>query len=415
MAPMLARVPGLPFSLDPLIAEARRRARRRRWLALLALVVVAAAAAATLELWSASGSSLAAAGRPVTHIVIKDLPSTVYFNLKTGRKTVKTLGEEMWLERGQHGWHHVISTEGGRPAGDQVWRAQYSRPNTQAAAVDGFYAALATDFRAALKSGRVQLVGRGTFDGRHVDWLRAVPRQDQHWFVLRELGEVGVDAQTYKPILLRGHTGKHFFYERILLAEAIAYKAADFETRGPKGPSAVHGRPATGFAFGSTNGAGSHSTVVREQWLTAGTTVAGLKLRAVRPFTIRRSKHHFGYGAHNPRPIHGLALVYAPPSQRPAPAVPTRINLYGPEWEPRVSTRATTIYEVPRAPRVPPWSLVPAGSVNVQSGLTTFDNRVVHTLSIGYLEERGLFITIRTPLGQRAALQIARSLHTPRK
>jgi hypothetical protein len=281
--------------------------------------------------------------------------------------------------------------------------------------VDGFYAGLATDFRAALKSGRVQLVGRGTFDGRHVDWLRVVPRQDRHWFVLRELGEVGIDAQTYKPILIRGHSGKHFFYERILLARAIAYNAADFETHGPRNPSAPRVRPATGFASGSAAAAGSHSTAVGGQWLTAGTTAAGLELRGVRPFTIRRSKHHFSYGAHNPRPIHGLALVYAPPSQGPAPAVPTRINLYGPEWEPRVSTRATTIYEVPKAPRVPPWSFLPAGSVNVETGLTTLGNRVVHTFSIGFLKERGLFITIRTPLGQRAVLQIARSLHTPRR
>ena len=47
----------------------------------------------------------------------------------------------------------------------------------------------------------------------------------------------------------------------------------------------------------------------------------------------------------------------------------------------------------------------------VQSGLTTAGNHVVHTQSIGYLKERGLYITIRTPQGQHTALQIARSLH----
>jgi hypothetical protein len=411
---MLVRVTRLPFSLDPLIAEAKRRARRRRWLVLLAVVAVAAAAAASLELRPASGSGVAArGGRPVTHIVIKELPSTVYFNLKTGRKTVKTVGEEMWFERGQTGWHHIIATEGGRPAGDQVWRAQYTRPNTQAAAVDGFYAALATDFRSALKSGRFQLVGRGIFDGRQVDWLRVVPRKDQHWFVLRELGDVGIDAKTYKPVLIRGHGGKHFFYERILLAKAIAYKPADFESHGSSNPRPVRGQRATGFGFGATSATGSHSTVVPARWLTAGTTAAGLELRAVKPFTIHRSKHRFGYGAHNPRPVHGLALVYAPTSQGPAPDIPSRINLYGPKWEPAVRTRATTIYEVPSAPRVVPWSYIPAGSVNVQSSLATLGNRVVQTSSIGYLRERGLFITIRTPLGRRAAFQIARSLHAP--
>ena len=407
---MLARVPRLPLSLDPLVAEARRRARRRRWLSLLAAVLVLAAAAA-LELRSASGSGLTAAGaRPVTHIVIRDLHSTVYFNLKTGRKTVKTVGVEMWSEPGRHGWHRVVSTEGGRPVSDQVWQAHYTRPNTQAAAVDGFYAALTTDFRAELKSGKAQLLGRGTFEGRRVDWLRIVPRGDRHSYVLRQL-EVGIDAHTYKPILLRQHQGKRFYYERILRAKAIPYKAADFEAHGPKGPSRIPVQLASGFAFGSPDASGSHSSRVREPWLTAGKTVAGLKLRAVRPFTIRRSKHHFKYGAHSPGPIHGLALVYAPPSQ-PAPSLPTRINLYGPQWEPAATTRATTVYEVPRASRVPPWYFVPAGSLEVQRGMTTQGNRLVRTLSIGYLRERGRLITIRTPLGPRAALQIARGLRS---
>jgi hypothetical protein len=51
---MTLRVPRLPFSLDPLIAEAKRRARRRRLL--LALGVVAGAAvAAPLALQSGAG------------------------------------------------------------------------------------------------------------------------------------------------------------------------------------------------------------------------------------------------------------------------------------------------------------------------------------------------------------------------
>jgi hypothetical protein len=48
---MTAQQPGLPFSLDPLMAEAKRRARQRRVLvALIAVVAVAAVAALGLEL-----------------------------------------------------------------------------------------------------------------------------------------------------------------------------------------------------------------------------------------------------------------------------------------------------------------------------------------------------------------------------
>jgi hypothetical protein len=413
MASVLVRAPGRPFSLDPLIAEAHRRARRRRWL-LACVLVVATAAIAAFELRSTSASGLAAAGRPVVHIVTEDSPSTVYFDLKTGRKTVKTFGEESWLDQ-QTGWHHGIMTEGGRRVTEQLWKAHYG-PNTQAAAVDRFFIGLATDdYREALKNGMVKRVGRGTFEGHHVDWLRVVPRRDDRWYGLRG-EEVGIDSQTFKPLLIRFASGKHYSYTRILLAQAIAYNPADFKRRGgPRQLPPYRGQLAPGYAFGSTDSSAAQTTVVHGPWLTAGTTVAGLELRAVTPFTIRRSKHHFSYGAPTPKLIHGLELVYGPASQQAQPTLPALINLYGPQWEPGAATRDTTVYEVPRAPRVPPWSTVPADSIQVQTGLTTLGSRVVPSLSIGYLKERGLYVTIRTPQGQQTALRIARSLRAAGK
>lgn len=52
---MTARVPRLPFSLDPLMAEAKRRARQRRLLA-LGLIVILVATGTTLALRGPSGS-----------------------------------------------------------------------------------------------------------------------------------------------------------------------------------------------------------------------------------------------------------------------------------------------------------------------------------------------------------------------
>ena len=279
--------------------------------------------------------------------------------------------------------------------------------------MDRFYLSLAIDYRAALKSGRAKLVGRGTFDRHDVDWLRVLPPRDQRWYVLRELGEVGIDAHTYKPILLRGLSGKRYVYTRILLAKAMAYNAADFKRRGPRQIPAVPVQLAPGYAFGSANPSAPHSTVVHGQWLTAGTTVAGLKLRAVTPFTIRKTKHRFYYGAPKPKAIQGLALVYGPSHGR-AQTVATPINVYGRPRDPRVTTRFTTIYEVPGG-NTSPWSRVPAGSIEVQTGYTTVGNHVVHTPWIGYLSKDGLYITISTPQGQRTPLQIARSLDTGRK
>lgn len=411
---MSSHAPRLPFSLDPLIAEARQRARRRRWLILFVLVAAAATVAASLELRSASGSGAANfRGRPVIHVVMQWPPSTAYFDLKTGRKTVKTLGEEMWFDRRQNGLHHIISTEGGRQVANQVWRARYG-PTAQAAAVDNFYAAFGIDFRKALRSRTVKLVGRGIFHGHHVDWLRVVPRRDQRYYVRRSLGEIGVDANTSRPILMRMHSGKQYVYTRILLAEAIAYKAADFKAHGPRQIPAVRVHLAPGYAFGTAIPSASHSTVVRAPWLTAGTTVAGLKLRAVTPFTIRKTKHRFSYGAPNPKAIRGLALVYEAASQGAAPSVPAPINVYGRPRDLRATTRSTIVYEVPQGNTFP-WRLVPADSIEVQTGYTTAGNRVVHTPWIGYLKKQGLYITVSTPLGQQISLQIARSLHSGRR
>ena len=404
----------LGIALDPLIAEAKRRARHRRLLILLVLVAALAAVAATLELRTGTGSGLAAVDpKPVVHIVMEQPPTSVSFNLKTGHRTGGVSREEMWIDR-QNGRERIAHSEGGRVVGDEVWTDHYT-PVSEAAAVEHVYLSLVTSYRAALRNGTDKLVGRGTFNGHHVLWLHWLqPKQHTYWEAAED---VGVDAHTFKPLILRfrsPHGTSGGYYAPILVAKAIAYRPADFKRHGPRHARPPSGRTVPGgFAFGSANPSISPSTVVRAPWLSAGTTVAGLKLRAVVPFTISRSKHRFSYGAPRPKTIHGLELVYGPPSYRPAPTVPKRVNVYG--KAPRARTRFTTIYEVPRAPHVYPWSTVPAGSITVQSGLTTSGKRVVHTLRIGYLQKHGLEITIRTPEGAHTALQVARSLRTGRK
>jgi hypothetical protein len=347
---------------------------------------------------------------------MEEPPTSVYLDLKTGKRTGGASREEMWLDR-KNGRERIAFTQDGREVEDQVWKNQY-KPDSEAAAVSHVYLSLATSFRAALRSEAAKLVGRGTFGGHHIYWLRLrqppVPpwRHHQPWPQTAKT-VVGIDAHTYKPVLLRfgsSHGKLGGYYVPVLVAKAVPYDPADFKRRGPEHARVVPQKPATGFAFGSANPSGPHSTLVRAPWLTAGTAVAGLELQAVRPFTIRRSKHRFYYGAPKPKAMQGLELVYGPPSYRRAPTVPPRINVHG--KGPRARTRFTTVYEVPGAPRVYPWSRVPAGSIKVQSGLTTVDNHVVHTMRIGYLRTHGLYITIRTPEGEHTALQIARSLRT---
>jgi hypothetical protein len=138
--------------------------------------------------------------------------------------------------------------------------------------------------------------------------------------------------------------------------------------------------------------------------------VAGLELRAVTPFTIRKTKHHFYYGAPRPKAIRGFELVYGPPSHGAETTLPIPINVYGPRKGARATTRSTIVYELPRAPGTLPWSSVPADSIEVQTTYTNVGNHVVGTPWIGYLKKQGLYITIATPKGARTALEIARSL-----
>src|SRR5262249_31123233 len=181
-------------------------------------------------------------------------------------------------------------------------------------------------------------------NGHHLYWLHWLqPKQHSYWEASED---VGVDVHTFKPLILRfrsPHGNSGGYYAPVLAAKAIAYHPADFRRHGPRHPPRPVPRQTVpgGFAFGSTNPSTPPSTVVRSPWLTAGTAVAGLELRAVTPFKISRSKHHFSYGAPRPKAIHGLELVYGPPSDKRTPTIPTRVNVYG--KAPRGKTRFTTI------------------------------------------------------------------------
>jgi hypothetical protein len=66
---MTIPVPGAPFAIDPLIAEAKRRARRRRYLLGVALVAAAAAAIVFgLRAWQPSRGGVAASRRYSGHV-----------------------------------------------------------------------------------------------------------------------------------------------------------------------------------------------------------------------------------------------------------------------------------------------------------------------------------------------------------
>jgi hypothetical protein len=231
---------------------------------------------------------------------------------------------------------------------------------------------------------------------------------------------VGVDAHTYKPVLLRTSTisfpsrKRTYYYQRVLLAKAIPYAAADFKRRGPIANRAP--RPTAieipGFTLGHATPAGTRKPVVPAPWLTAGPRLNGLTLSAVRPFTFRKQNS----GAPKAT-VQGLELVYLPPSLAQKTKLPNRLDVFGPRSTPRAATRSITIYEFRRVRFGPStsWSNFPAGSIQVQTLYTTVGSRVVPTPWIAYLRKHGLYLTISTSLSQRVPLQVARSLRPGRK
>lgn len=389
---LLADRPELLAIADAVSASRSKPARphrARRRIAVRGAIVAAAAAALIVGILVAPqggsgivGRALAAIGDgPIMHLVTEMPSGTAYVNLKTGERTAPLLREELWTDEQGHRLHLVLS-ESGRVLGDLLL-PQDASSHLDAGTPDPAFTALWTGYRAALQNGTAKLAGRGTVEGRAVYWLRFKPTP-QTTPLPPPTTEVAVDARTYKPVLYRTLANGRQFDQRILVAKAIPYDPADFERRGPS----LYGNSVeSGTSTGPTNSSTPPTTVVRAPWLTAGTTVAGLKLGAVTRLTdtatIRGKK----------TTVRGIELVY------------------GPLWHGTSGTRSTTVDEVSRPEEQQPWRSIPAGTIQIQTGGEETDNGPTHTQWTGYLERNGIYVTITTLTSEHALLTIARSLH----
>jgi hypothetical protein len=369
-------------------AQASRPRRRRIAVraAVLAAVVAAAIAAFLAAPQGRPGiidHALAAVGDgPIMHVVT-ELPSgAVDVDLKTGRRSPLIFREELWVDRQLHHFHLVLS-QNGRVVGDILYPQDAGSGTSVGSPSPGFLA-LWTGYRAALQNGTARLAGRGLVAGRHVYWLRfASNGQDAATM------EVAVDAHTYKPVVFRVSANGVHIDQRILVAKAIAYDPADFRRRGHN-LSGGSGSVSMGTSTGPVNPYAPPTTVVHAPWLTAGKTVAGLKLGSVTPLSVTTSSNG------KKRSIKGLELVYGP----------LRHGGNGP--------LSTTVDELPRADEPQKWSSIPAGSVRIEVGEESSGSgsgsSSSHKLWTGYLERDGLYVTITTRKGESALLAIARSL-----
>ncbi len=233
---LLADDPTLLALADAVVAtqQAPRRPLFRRRAPRVAVVAVVAAAAIIVALVLPQGEhgivdrAIAAIGDGrVMHIVSEMPTGTVDVDLQSGRRTVHQARLEFWgdqqLER-----FHVVMTVDGQVVFDVLWPQDKKRGLTLVETVDPAFAALWTGYRQALEDGTATLAGEGDAFGHHVYWLRFSPT---------EAGspgtEVAVDAETYKPVVLREHYGARTIDQHILLAESGDFSAADFTRDGP--------------------------------------------------------------------------------------------------------------------------------------------------------------------------------------
>lgn len=399
---LLADKPELLAIADAVSATQRKPVRRRRRPVVFRVAVVAAAVVAVAVAVLAApssrpvggilGKALAAVGDgPILHVVTQLPPQGQYIDLQTGRRSVLRLREEFWTDR-QLDHFHLVIVLNGRAIGDLLYPDDATKgvsPLTRNAS----YLALWTGYRTALSDGAATVVGRGTVDGRRVYWLAFKP-SIQAPPQARVRNEVAVDARTYKPILYRSYVNGRRFDVRVFVVETLPYRPEEFKRRGPSmagtGSSEVSG------SSEPINPSGP-PPAVRSPWLTAGDVVVGQKLTAVSRETF--TSHDSGKTAS----FAGLELTYGPFA---------------------ADVRATTIEELRRPTDPGEWAYIPAGSIEVQHHTESSSSEslahprartITRTVWTGLLRTHGLYITIRTPKGERALLEIARSLHEGRK
>lgn len=196
--------PDLLALADAIVATQPRARRPYVWRVLvIAAVIGAAITLAVVAPWHGHGDgfvgrALAAMGHgPVLHAVIEStVPNETIVTLSSGRERPVPQTLEYWYDADRGSLRAISSTNGGVVVDALVPR------NSTEPRLDPALTAFVSRYRDALKSGEAREVGKGTFDGRSVIWLR---------FDYRSFGErVGIDAQTYRPVVIEplGPQGK---------------------------------------------------------------------------------------------------------------------------------------------------------------------------------------------------------------
>jgi hypothetical protein len=340
------------------------RSPRRRILARAALVAaVGAAALLAVLLWPSGGkhtsvidrASAAIGDGPVMHVVLKT-PSGFQLVELDGDRTIAVSDEvEIWSDRSSKR-AHVITRERGRVVSETL----IPEDDRGLGVLDPAFTALWTGYRKALGDGTAKLIGKGSIYGHRVYWLQ---------FSLPDHGppgsRVAVDQDSYRPVAIYGYAGgSGFIHEQVLLARTQPFSDADFQRITPRRGSVRTSIP------------GRRIRLVKP-WLTAGSSIRGLRLSSVGLRTVRTEQ----------RRSRGVELTYGS----------------------RAGARWIQIDELKTPPDLD-WLVIPVGFVKLLFADEPSAVGPTTRVWTGDLVVNGIYVRIETPLGRDALLAVARAL-----
>jgi hypothetical protein len=367
---------------------------------------VAAAAAALFALalfqpWEGEDPTLleralAAVGDgPVLHVVLRGEWGGTNVDLETGERTPVYGETETWYDAERNVVHTVLRL------GDVVQSEQLYEPLEPPQPL----AALARDYREALRSGTARVTSEGVIDGEQVSWITVRSEQlpDVADGKLHEWAQqVAVSLDTAEPVATRetrdGKPGP-FTGQRVLSLEMLPAGDGDFSE--PDAES-VESKAFSFQPFGETLTVDQAAEVLGRDPLWSGVRVGDFELRGIgetetrvfRSKAVRRDGH--SVQEVNWRDVldseRGIVLFYGEFGDDPA----TFRKSSGPLWDrPHVAImEARRLLANARAGTYVP----PEGSVFLRAGRR-----------IGVLQADGVYVTIEAPT-EELVLSAARAL-----
>lgn len=410
---------------DAVATTQKRKARLPRQLLVVPAIAAVLIAVALFAPWQSSTPSLfdralaAVGNEPVLHVITQTTEPVDWHlvNLATGERSAPaiTFRTEIWYdsERGlEHSitrtngivsddWLHTpqgVTSQGG-PVYTCAWIQAHPVEATRARVscrldgdngtvphnvpepapiIDPGLSGFLNGYQDALANGTARRVGEGTIDGRPVFWLElrlAQPRPpgaDRTPDPIEQ--RVAIDSESYRPLVVRPLNGGVSY--NVVEIGSVSREAADFSEPTPVPPKQ---QVSSGNVVSSTEiGLDAARSVLGRPGLWAGQSVAGLQLTTVSHESLR-----IGYARStglDPRETDGLSLEYGSGSDT---------------LELEETTEPSFAFGWSRGPFYPG---PPEGSVRIGP----FD--------WGYLQRSGVYVTIRSTLGEDAVLAAARAL-----